>query len=62
MTGAKKRAFPLAQVYGLLESGPVVMVTTAAGSGEHHVHVVAYDDGVRAAAGGLRDQRPELLV
>jgi flavin reductase (DIM6/NTAB) family NADH-FMN oxidoreductase RutF len=26
---AKKRAFPLAQVYGLLESGPVVLVTTA---------------------------------
>jgi flavin reductase (DIM6/NTAB) family NADH-FMN oxidoreductase RutF len=25
----KKRAFPLAQVYRLLESGPVVMVTTA---------------------------------
>jgi flavin reductase (DIM6/NTAB) family NADH-FMN oxidoreductase RutF len=25
----KKRAFPLAQVYGLLEPGPVVMVTTA---------------------------------
>jgi flavin reductase (DIM6/NTAB) family NADH-FMN oxidoreductase RutF len=29
MAGAKKRAFPLAQVYGLLEPGPVVMVTTA---------------------------------
>jgi hypothetical protein len=29
MTGAKKRAFPLAQVYRLLEPGPVVMVTTA---------------------------------
>ncbi len=29
MTGAKKRAFPLAQVYGLLEPGPVVLVTTA---------------------------------
>jgi flavin reductase (DIM6/NTAB) family NADH-FMN oxidoreductase RutF len=26
---AKKRAFPLAQVYGLLEPGPVVLVTTA---------------------------------
>ena len=25
----KKREFPLAQVYGLLESGPVVLVTTA---------------------------------
>jgi flavin reductase (DIM6/NTAB) family NADH-FMN oxidoreductase RutF len=31
MTGAKKRAFPLAQVYGLLEPGPVVLVTTARG-------------------------------
>ena len=29
MAEAKKRAFPLAQVYGLLEPGPVVMVTTA---------------------------------
>jgi flavin reductase (DIM6/NTAB) family NADH-FMN oxidoreductase RutF len=29
MAGAKKRAFPLAQVYGLLEPGPVVLVTTA---------------------------------
>lgn len=29
MTGAKKTAFPLAQVYGLLEPGPVVLVTTA---------------------------------
>jgi len=26
---AKKREFPLAQVYGLLEPGPVVLVTTA---------------------------------
>ena len=29
MTKAKKRAFPLEQVYGLLEPGPVVLVTTA---------------------------------
>jgi flavin reductase (DIM6/NTAB) family NADH-FMN oxidoreductase RutF len=29
MEGAKKRVFPLAQVYGLLEPGPVVLVTTA---------------------------------
>ena len=29
MAGVKKRAFPLAQVYRLLESGPVVLVTTA---------------------------------
>ena len=29
MAGVKKRAFPLAQVYGLLEPGPVVLVTTA---------------------------------
>jgi flavin reductase (DIM6/NTAB) family NADH-FMN oxidoreductase RutF len=29
MAGAKKRAFPLAQVNGLLEPGPVVLVTTA---------------------------------
>jgi len=29
MAGARKRAFPLAQVYGLLEPGPVVLVTTA---------------------------------
>lgn len=29
MAGAKKRAFPLAQVYRLLEPGPVVLVTTA---------------------------------
>jgi flavin reductase (DIM6/NTAB) family NADH-FMN oxidoreductase RutF len=29
MAGAKKREFPLAQVYGLLEPGPVVLVTTA---------------------------------
>jgi hypothetical protein len=29
MARAKKRAFPLAQVYGLLEPGPVVLVTTA---------------------------------
>jgi flavin reductase (DIM6/NTAB) family NADH-FMN oxidoreductase RutF len=28
MAGTKKRAFPLAQVYGLLEPGPVVLVTT----------------------------------
>jgi hypothetical protein len=26
---AKKKEFPLAQVYGLLEPGPVVLVTTA---------------------------------
>lgn len=29
MAGTKKRAFPLDQVYGLLEPGPVVLVTTA---------------------------------
>ena len=29
MATAKKRVFPLAQVYGLLEPGPVVLVTTA---------------------------------
>jgi flavin reductase (DIM6/NTAB) family NADH-FMN oxidoreductase RutF len=29
MARAKKAAFPLAQVYGLLEPGPVVLVTTA---------------------------------
>jgi hypothetical protein len=29
MPGTKKRAFPLGQVYGLLEPGPVVLVTTA---------------------------------
>ena len=29
MAGAKKRVLPLAQVYGLLEPGPVVLVTTA---------------------------------
>jgi flavin reductase (DIM6/NTAB) family NADH-FMN oxidoreductase RutF len=29
VAGVKKRAFPLAQVYGLLEPGPVVLVTTA---------------------------------
>ena len=29
------------------------------GTGEHHAHVVAYDDGVCAAARGLRDQQPE---
>jgi flavin reductase (DIM6/NTAB) family NADH-FMN oxidoreductase RutF len=29
MAGVKKRAFPLAEVYRLLESGPVVLVTTA---------------------------------
>ena len=29
MAGVKKRAFPLGQVYRLLESGPVVLVTTA---------------------------------
>ena len=29
MTGVKKRAFPLDQVYRLLEPGPVVLVTTA---------------------------------
>ena len=28
MKGTKKRVFPLAQVYRLLESGPVVLVTT----------------------------------
>ena len=27
----KKRAFPLARVYGLLETGPVVLLTTADG-------------------------------
>ncbi len=31
-------------------------------AGEHHDPVVAYDDGVRAADRGLRDQQPELLV
>jgi flavin reductase (DIM6/NTAB) family NADH-FMN oxidoreductase RutF len=29
MEAAKKREFPLAQVYGLLEPGPVVLITTA---------------------------------
>ena len=37
MTGAKKRAFPLAQVYGLLEPGPVVMVSTARAGRANHV-------------------------
>ena len=34
---AKKRAFPLAQVYGLLEPGPVVLVTTARAGRTNHV-------------------------
>ncbi len=29
MTGAKKREFPRAQVYGLLEPGPVALLMTA---------------------------------
>lgn len=29
------------------------------GQGEHHGPVVAHDDGVRAAAGGMRDQRAQ---
>ena len=29
---------------------------------EHHAHVVAFDDGVRATARGLRDQQSELIV
>ena len=33
----KKRAFPLSQVYRLLESGPVVMVTTARAGRANHV-------------------------
>ena len=32
------------------------------GAGEHHDHVVAHDDGVRAADRGLRDQQPELHI
>ncbi len=34
---AKKREFPLAQVYGLLEPGPVVLVTTARTGRVNHV-------------------------
>jgi flavin reductase (DIM6/NTAB) family NADH-FMN oxidoreductase RutF len=34
---ANKRAFPLAQVYGLLEPGPVVLVTTARAGQTNHV-------------------------
>jgi flavin reductase (DIM6/NTAB) family NADH-FMN oxidoreductase RutF len=34
---AKKREFPLAQVYGLLEPGPVVLVTTARAGRANHV-------------------------
>ena len=33
----KKREFPLAQVYGLLEPGPVVLVTTARAGRANHV-------------------------
>jgi flavin reductase (DIM6/NTAB) family NADH-FMN oxidoreductase RutF len=34
---ANKREFPLAQVYGLLEPGPVVLVTTARAGRANHV-------------------------
>jgi len=59
----KKTTFPLSEVYRLLEPGPVVLLTTArAGRRECHAPVVAFDDGVHAAAHGLRGQQPELLV
>ena len=32
------------------------------GAGEHHAHVMAYDDGVRAADRWLRDQQPKLYL
>ena len=37
MNPNKKREFPLAQVYGLLEPGPVVLVTTARAGRANHV-------------------------
>jgi hypothetical protein len=33
-----------------------------ASRGKHHAHVVAFDDGVRAAARGLRHQQPEPFI
>jgi hypothetical protein len=56
-----KKSYPLAKVYGLLEPGPVVLLTTAAGAGECDDDVVACDAGIRAAAAELRCQQPQLL-
>jgi len=56
-----KKSYPLSKVYGLLEPGPVVLVTTAReGRANIMPHVMAYDDGVRAADRWLRDQQPKL--
>ena len=55
-----KTALPLPEVYALLEPGPVLLLSTAH-RGQRNVmtHVLAFDAGVRAAAGGLRGQRPQ---
>jgi len=61
MNQIKKESFLWHRWYGLLEPGPVVLVTTAARDGRNHVKgrrltwqtscpVVAYGDGVCAAA------------
>ncbi len=52
-----KKTLPLSRVYGLLEPGPVVLLTTARGERQNIDDAfLAYHDGVRTAAGGLRDQ------
>ena len=47
-----RKSFSLSKVYGLLEPGPVVLLTTA---GKTKANIVVYDDGVRAADCRLRD-------
>ena len=69
----RKKEFPLAQVYGLLESGPVVMVTTARAGRANHVkgrapHVanimpMSWHTMMEFVPPlGLRHQQPELHV
>ncbi len=53
-----KRTFPLSRVYqpAGTRSGGAGHDRTQ-GQGEHHDPVVAHDDGIRAASGGLCNQR-----
>jgi len=49
-----KKSFPLSRVYQLLEPGPIVLVTTLPQRpSQQHDAVVAHDDGICAAAGGV---------
>lgn len=58
-----KSKYPLAQVYRLLEPGPVVLVTTNRG-GRTNIMTLSWHTMMEFVppTGGLRGQQPQLLV